>query len=154
MKRFEFIIYVAALAILSVALLREGSRATELASKSAVTPKELYTMLSNPQLKVQIVDLRPNDDDNYVDTHIPGALPMPGCDDDATPVAARERIYPYVSTVIVTAEGDQASFEKCRAKFGVARNLAGGQAAWSDARLPEDSGAFSPPKNAAGGGCL
>lgn len=154
MKRLELPIYVAAIAALSFALFTEGRRNTELAAQAAVTPKELYAMLANPQLKVQVVDLRPNDDDHFVDTHIPGALPMPGCEDAETPAAARERIYPYVTTVIVTEEGDEALFEKCRARFGVARNLAGGLTAWSDANLPEDTGDYSPPKNAAGGGCL
>lgn len=154
MKRLELGLYVLSLVVLSVALFLEGRRSTELAARSAVTPKELYAMLGNPQLKVQVVDLRPNDDEHFVDTHIPGALPMPGCEDAQTPEAARERIYPYVTTVIVTEDGDPALFEKCRGRFGVARNLAGGLTAWTDANLPEDTGEYAPPKNAAGGGCL
>ena len=70
------------------------------------------------------------------------------------PTAAKERIYPYVQTVIVSDEGDPALFEKCRARFGLAQNLTGGMAAWSAANLPEDTGEYSAPKNAAGGGCL
>lgn len=154
MKRFEGLIYVAALAVLGALLLMEGRRTTELLAQQAVTPKELYAQLSNPQLKVQIVDLRAYDDDNYIDTHIPGAIPLPDCDDAKAPEKSKDRVYSYVTTVIVTAEGDTAAFEKCRARFGQARMLAGGMTGWSDANLPEDTGDYSPPKNAAGGGCL
>lgn len=154
MKKLELPIYVAAIAVLGALLFSEGKHATELQERAAVSPKELYTMLGNPQLKVQIVDLRPYDDDNYIDTHIPGAIPMPGCDLDKTPESARDRIYPYVTTIIVTADGDQAAYDQCRAKFGVARNLAGGLTAWDDENKPEDTGEYSPPKAGAGGGCL
>ena len=154
MKKLELPIYVAAIAVLGALLFSEGKHASELQERAAVSPKELYTMLGNPQLKVQIVDLRPYDDDNYIDTHIPGAIPMPGCDLDKTPESARDRIYPYVTTIIVTAEGDQAAFDQCRTKFGLARNLAGGLTAWDDENKPEDTGEYSPPKAGAGGGCL
>lgn len=154
MKRFETAIYVAALAVLGALLLLEGRRTTELLAQQAVTPKELYAQLSNPQLKLQIVDLRAYDDDHYIDTHIPGAIPLPDCDDAKAPEKAKDRVYSYVSTIIVTDSGDAAVFEKCRARFGQARLLAGGMEGWSDANLPEDTGDYSPPKNAAGGGCL
>ena len=154
MKRFELAIYVAALAILGVLLMAEGRKTTELEARAAVSPKELWALLSNPQVKVQIVDLRPYDDDHYLDTHIPGSIPLPACDVEQAPVAARERIYPYVTTIIVTEDGDAAAFEKCRAKFGAARNLAGGLTAWTDENRPEDTGEYSPPKAGAGGGCL
>lgn len=154
MKKLELPIYVAVIAVLGALLFSEGKHASELQERAAVSPKELYAMLGNPQLKVQIVDLRPYDDDNYIDTHIPGAIPMPGCDLDKTPESARDRIYPYVTTIIVTAEGDQAAFDQCRTKFGLARNLAGGLTAWDDENKPEDTGEYSPPKAGAGGGCL
>lgn len=153
-KKLELGIYVAAIAVLSALLMSAGRETTELLAKSAVSPKDLYALLSNPQVKVQIVDLRPYDDDNFIDTHIPGAIPLPSCDAQQAPEKARDRFYPYVATIIVTAEGDQAAFEKCRAQFGSARNLAGGMAAWSNANLPEDTGDYSPPKTSAGGGCL
>lgn len=154
MKRLEAVLYVAAMLGLGVLLLGEGRRNTELLAKRAVSPKALYALLSNPQVKVQLVDLRPYDDDHFVDTHVPGSIPLPGCDFDQAPEAARERIYPYVSTVLITEEGDPAAFEACRVKFGQARLLEGGLAAWSSANLPEDTGEYAPPKNAAGGGCL
>lgn len=154
MKRFEAALYVAAMAVLGALLMGEGRRTTELLAKQAVQPKELYALLSNPQVRVQIVDLRPYDDDHYLDTHIPGAIPLPGCDLAQAPEKARDRVYPYLKTVIVTASGDAEAFEKCRAKFGEVRMLAGGQEGWSDANLPEDTGDYSPPKSAAGGGCL
>lgn len=154
MKRFELTLYVAALAVLSALLWTEGRHTNELLARRGITPKELYSQLSNPQVKLQIVDLRPNDDDHYVDTHIPGAIPLPGCSLEAAPEGARERIYPYVSTIIVTEDGDQAAFEACRGHFAQARLLAGGMTAWDDANLPEDVGDYVPPKASAGGGCL
>ncbi|MDP1826124.1 MAG: rhodanese-like domain-containing protein [Archangium sp.] len=154
MKRLEPLVYVAVMAILGVALIAEGRRTTELLAHQAVTPKALYALLSNPQVKVQIVDLRAYDDDHYVDTHIPGAIPLPSCDETKAPESARDRVYPYVSTIIVTDTGDAAAFEACRAKFGQARLLEGGMEGWSNANLPEDTGDYAPPKNAAGGGCL
>jgi rhodanese-related sulfurtransferase len=105
-------------------------------------------------VKLQIVDLRPYDDEHYLDAHIPGAIPSPGCDEGQTPEKAKDRIYSYVQTIIVTEAGDSAAFEACSKRFGQARLLAGGMAAWTEASLPEDTGDYSPPKNAAGGGCL
>jgi rhodanese-related sulfurtransferase len=154
MKRLEGLLYVAALAVLSVVLLFEGKTWTSLATRQPVTPKELYALLSNPQVKVQVVDLRAYDDDHFLDTHVPGAVPLPACDPDQAPQSARDRVYPYVMTVLVTDDGDLAAFEKCRERFGLAKNLAGGMAAWSDANLPEDTGDYSAPKSSAGGGCL
>ncbi|MBL8915927.1 MAG: rhodanese-like domain-containing protein [Archangium sp.] len=154
LKPFEALIYIGALALLSVVLLFEGRTYTSLASQQPVTAKELYALLSNPQVKVQVVDLRAYDDDHFLDTHVPGSVPLPECDPEKAPPAARERVYPYVMTVLVTDEGDTATFEKCRGRFGLARNLAGGIAAWSDANLPEDTGDYSAPKAGAGGGCL
>jgi 3-mercaptopyruvate sulfurtransferase SseA len=154
MKKFETLVYVAAMAILGVALVAEGRHTTELLAHQAVSPKALYALLSNPQLKVQIVDLRAYDDDHFLDTHIPGAIPWPGCDREKAPEPARERVYPYVNTIIVTDTGDTAAFEACRSKFGQAQLLEGGMAAWSNANLPEDTGEYAAPKNAAGGGCL
>jgi len=153
-KRFESAIYVAAMAVLGALLLTEGRRTTELLAHRVLTPKALYALLSNPQVKVQIVDLRAYDDDHYIDTHIPGAIPLPGCDEAKAPEKARDRVYSYVNTIIVTDPGDAAAFEACRARFGQARLLEGGMEGWSNANLPEDTGDYAPPKNAAGGGCL
>ncbi len=154
MKQLETMLYVVAMAVLSAVLLLEGRKTTELLARQSLSPKDLYAQLSNPQVKLQIVDLREYDDDHYLDAHIPGAIPWPSCDDAKLPEKAQERVYSYVNTVIVTDQGDAALFEKCRARFGQARLLAGGMAAWSAASLPEDTGEYSPPKNAAGGGCL
>jgi rhodanese-related sulfurtransferase len=154
MKQLEGVIYAVAMAVLGALLFTEGRHTTELMAKHAVTPKAVYAMLSNPQLKVQLVDLRAYDDDHYVDTHVPGAIPLPDCDLAKAPEAARDRIYPYVTTIIITDTGDPAAFEACRSKFGQAQLMAGGMEAWSDANLPEDTGDYAPPKGAAGGGCL
>lgn len=154
MKRLESLIYVTAMAILSIALVAEGHRTNELLARQAVSPKAVYALLSNPQVKLQIVDLRAYDDDHYLDTHIPGAIPLPDCDATKAPEAARDRVYPYVNTIIVTDTGDAAAFESCRAKFGQAQLLQGGMEGWSAANLPEDTGDYAAPKNPAGGGCL
>lgn len=155
MKRFEPLIYLAVLAVLSVALIAEGRRSTELDGRQQVQPKELYALLSNPQVKVQLVDLRAYDDDQYLDAHVPGAVPLPECELEKAPEAARDRVYPYVTTVLITADGQPGpALERCRGLFTNARVLAGGMTAWSDALLPEDTGDYAPPKNAAGGGCL
>jgi 3-mercaptopyruvate sulfurtransferase SseA len=152
--RLELPLYGLVLAGLAGALLGLGAKNSALRERLPASPKETYALLANPQVKVQIVDARPNDDDHYLDSHIPGALPFPGCDDAATPAAARERIYPYLTTIVVTQDGDPSLFEQCRTRFGLARNLAGGMSAWSAAKLPEDSGDYSAPKSSAGGGCL
>ena len=154
MKRLEGPLYVAALLLSSVVLLFEGRTWSRLTERQPVTPKALYAMLSNPQLKVQVIDLRAYDDDHFLDAHVPGAVPFPDCDEAKLPPSAKDRVYPYVATVLVTDEGDEATFERCRERFGFAQNLAGGMAAWSDANLPEDVGEYSAPKAGAGGGCL
>lgn len=154
MRRLETILYVAAMSMLGLLLVFEGRRTTELLAHQALSPQGLYALLANPRVMVQIVDLRAYDDEHFLDTHIPGAIPLPGCDEAKAPAAARDRVYPYVNTVIVTDTGDVEAFEACRAKFGSVQLLAGGMERWSDANLPEDSGDYAPPKNAAGGGCL
>ncbi|MFT3912703.1 MAG: rhodanese-like domain-containing protein [Anaeromyxobacteraceae bacterium] len=101
-----------------------------------------------------MVDVRPDLSAGYEDARVPGALPMPGCDLAAAPEKARARIVPSVPTVIVTATGSAAEAARCAGFFTSARLLAGGQEAWTDANLPEDSGEYSPPSAKAGGGCL
>ncbi len=154
MKRLEPVVYAAILAALAAALFAEGRRATALLAAQPLSHGALYALLSNPQVTVQVVDLRAYDDDHYLDAHIPGAIPLPGCDFARAPEKARDRVYPYVATVIVTDSGDAAAFAACREKFGQARLLEGGMAAWADAHRPEDTGDYAPPKSSAAGGCL
>lgn len=154
MKRLELVGWIAAVGVLSALVFVEGSRAAALEAKVGLTAAELYKKLAKSQVKLQIVDVRPDVTESYEDTHVPGAVPFPGCNLEETPEAARERILPTVPTIVVSAEGDAATFEKCRAFFTSARNLEGGMTAWSDEGLPEDSGEYSPPKGGAGGGCL
>jgi 3-mercaptopyruvate sulfurtransferase SseA len=154
MKRFEQLFYTVTMVALSVVLFTEGRRSIDLDARAGLSPKALYTQLSNPQVKLQLVDLRPYDDDHYLDTHVPGAIPLPDCDPQAAPEQVGERVYPYVPTVLITAEGDSPALEACRKRFAAVQVLTGGMAAWSEANLPEDTGEYAPPKNAAGGGCL
>jgi 3-mercaptopyruvate sulfurtransferase SseA len=154
MKRLEVFGYAAALVVLSALIFKDGQKAAALEAQLPVSPKELYALLGNPKVKLQVVDLRPHDDDHFVDTHVPGAISLPDCAPDAAPKGAKEHAYPYVLTVIVSEEGDRAAFDKCRGQYAAARNLAGGMAAWSAANLPEDTGEYRPPKPSASGGCL
>jgi rhodanese-related sulfurtransferase len=154
MKRFELPIYLALLVLLSGLLISEGRIAARLSGAQSLSAKELYATLAHPQLAVQVIDLRRYDDDQYLDEHVPGAIPMPACDLEQAPAGAADRIFSYAPTILITDSGDLSSFEKCRMKFSLARNLAGGMAAWTKANLPVDSGDYSPPKFGAGGGCL
>jgi rhodanese-related sulfurtransferase len=154
MKKLELPLYLVILCVLGVMVFVEGTRAATLEAQVPLTPQELYKKLAKSQVKLQIVDVRADVTEGYEDTHVPGAIPFPGCDLDKAPDNAKERILPTVPTIVVSAEGDAAAFEKCRSFFTSARNLAGGMTAWDDANLPEDSGEYSPPKGSAGGGCL
>jgi rhodanese-related sulfurtransferase len=155
MKRaIEPLAWVALLALLSGMVLSEGRRRTALEAQVPIEAKELYRTLARGKAALQIVDVRPDLADGYEDARVPGALPMPGCALASAPAAARDRIYPSVPTVIVTASGEPAEAAGCAGFFTSARLLAGGMEGWSDANLPEDSGEYSPPSAKAGGGCL
>lgn len=152
MKRVaEPIVYVALLALLSAAALAEGRRHAALDRRLPLTPKELYATLAKSQVRWQVIDARAADFD---DAHVPGSIPLPGCDAGRAPAAVRERVLRSAPTVIVTASGAANEAEPCLRQFTSARVLAGGMAAWSDANLPEDSGDYTPPSAKAGGGCL
>lgn len=155
-------VYIGIIVILAVVLLSMGKKQIELQRNIPITAEELYKKLSNPKLKVQIIDTRPltSDDDvgGYEDSRIPGALPFPDCDESKMTSEnlqeALKRINPYAYTVIVSTNGDKAIFENCAQKFKNAQNLAGGMAAWQEAGLPDESGEYIPPKAGGGGGCL
>lgn len=152
-RQLEPLAWMAALAVLGMLIAREALARADLEHQVALTPKELYQAIGSSQLKLQLVDIRP-DLDEYEDTHVPGAIPLPGCDATKAPPGAAERVLSSVPTVILSADGDRAAFEACAARFTQARNLEGGVEGWVDANLPEDSGEYVPPKAAAGGGCL
>lgn len=155
-------VYIGIIVILAVVLLSMGKKQIELQRNIPITAEELYKKLSNPKLKVQIIDTRPltSDDDvgGYEDSRIPGALPFPDCDESKMTSEnlqeALKRINPYAYTIIVSTNGDKAIFEKCAQKFKNAQNLAGGMAAWQETGLPDESGEYIPPKAGGGGGCL
>jgi len=150
----ELPVFAAALLPLALLVGLEGRRRVELERRVAVEPRELYRTLARSRQAVQVVDVRPDLADGYDESHLPGALPMPGCDLARAPVAARERILPGAPTVLVSATGSREEVEACLARFTSARALAGGMAEWSKAHLPEDTGEYSPPSSRAGGGCL
>lgn len=150
---FEWVGYIAVVAVLGVFNYNEGVLNNEMKSRLPLSAKELYKQLGSSQIKLQILDVRA-DSSEYEDTHIPGAIPFPNCDFEATPESAKSQIFSYSPTVIISKDGDNAVYEKCLQKFKVARNLAGGIDAWVEASYPEDSGEYTPPKAGGGGGCL
>jgi len=153
-KRRELPLFAAALLPLALLVGVEGRRRVELERRVAMEPRELYRALARSQQAIQVVDIRPELVDGYDESHLPGALPMPGCDAARAPAAARERIIRGAPTVVISARGSREEVEECLAHFTSARALAGGMADWSAAHLPEDTGEYSPPSAKAGGGCL
>ncbi len=149
----EPFVWMAALVILSALIAREAFARAELERAVPLTARELYAAIGASQVKLQLVDIRAELED-YDDTHVPGSIPLPGCEPAGAPAGVAERVLASVPTVIISAAGERAAFDACAARFTAARNLAGGMSAWSDANLPEDSGDYVPPKAAAGGGCL
>ncbi|WP_457640312.1 rhodanese-like domain-containing protein [Persephonella sp.] len=163
--KIERLVYIGIIVVLAGVLLGMGKKALELEKKVPVTIDELYDMLGNPKLNVQIIDVRPYEIDEdeedeaeeidyYTGAHIPGAIPYPDCDDSKTPEDALSQINPYLPTIIVSREGDPEIFKKCAQKFPFARNLAGGMVAWDEEGLPEEEGEYEPPSAGGGGGCL
>jgi len=148
----ELLGWAAVLAALSALLVTEGRRRVDLERRVPVTARDVYRTLARSQTAWQVIDVRPDLADGYEDSHVPGAIPVPGCDLARAPEAARDRVFPSVPTIVVGE--DAGALAPCLARFASARALAGGMAAWSAARLPEDSGPYSPPSVKAGGGCL
>jgi hypothetical protein len=146
--------WIAALAVLSALVAAEGRRRVDLERRVPVEAREVYRTLARSQTAWQVIDVRPDLADGYEDSHVPGSVPVPGCDLERAPGPARDRVFTSVPTIVVSDAGDDPGLPACLARFGSARPLAGGMAAWSAARLPEDTGAYSPPSVKAGGGCL
>jgi len=152
-------IFVAVILGLSVVLVSESQAQVEIERKIPLDSKGLYAQIASGDIP-QIIDVRPLEDDSnedvggYLMTHIPGSIPFPNCDESATPEGALGQIQMGVPTVIVSAEGELAAFEKCSSEFSRARNLGGGMVDWMDNFLPEDEGVYAAPMVGAGGGCL
>lgn len=143
MRQAEPFLWIAAVMLLTGAIVVEGRAQHDLLQRVPILPKELYAALASSQ-KPQVIDVRSLDE--YEDVHVPGAIPAVNC--------AVGELLTSVPTVIVSGDGNKEAFETCAAHFKAARNLEGGMAAWSDANLPEDSGEYVPPMTGAGGGCL
>jgi len=150
----EPLVLVGALAILSTLVVLEGRRRVDLERQLPVEPRDVYRTLARSGTAWQVLDVRKDIAEGYEDAHIPGAIPVPACDVEQAPAAARERVLLSVPTIIVSGSGDEPDLGTCVARFASARRMAGGMAAWSAARLPEDSSSYSPPSAKAGGGCL
>ncbi len=152
--RVEVLASAAIVAVLSTMLAVEGSRRVELERRVPVEPKEVYRTLARSQTSWQVVDVRPDLAEGYEEAHVPGAIPLPGCDPSLAPEAARARILFSVPTVIVGQPDDPEARQACLSRFASARWMAGGMDAWTSANLPEDMGAYTAPSAKAGGGCL
>ncbi len=152
--RLELFGWVALLVALSAGVAAEGRRRADLERRVPLGARELYGTLARSRTSWQVVDVRDDLAAGYEDAHVPGALPMPGCDLSRAPAAARDRILTSVPTAIVSEDGKGDEVRTCVARFTSARAVAGGMAAWSEARLPEDTGEYVPPSVKAGGGCL
>ncbi len=156
----ERAVYLVVIVALGGYVAQAGAEQTRLERGVGYPAKQLLRELSSKGFKPQVVDLRAledEDDDDvggYAETHIPGSIPFPGCDLTKMPASARLTMRTDVATVIVSRDGDRASFERCAAHFSRVRNLQGGAAAWIEAGLPEADGPFTPPKMGGGGGCL
>lgn len=148
----EMWIYLATMVGLSHLVVVEGHARVDLERRLAIEPRELYRTMARST--VQVVDVRPDLAAGYEESHVPGAIPLPGCDEARAPAAARGRVLRSVPTVVISAQGDEPATHACADRFTSARALAGGMEAWSDANLPEDSGEYAPPSTKAGGGCL
>lgn len=160
--KIERSIYIGIIVVLSVIVLSLGKKELELKKQIPITAEELYKKLSNPKIKVQVVDVREltssDEVGGYEDSRVPGSLPFPNCDETKMNTEnlkeALKRINPYMYTVIVSTDGNPEIFKKCAAKFNNAQNLAGGMKAWQEAGLPDESGEYTPPKAGSGSGCL
>ncbi len=164
--KVERIIYLGIIGVLAILLVSFGKKEVELQKEIPITVDQLYAKLQNPSVKVgknfQIIDVREyeseDEDDEiggYVDQHIPGAIPLPDCDESKAPPEAVEHINPYLPTVIVSRDGNPEIFKKCAKKFTLVQNLKGGMEAWleeHDEIVEEDE--YEPPKAGGGGGCL
>jgi rhodanese-related sulfurtransferase len=151
----EAVAWAAAIVVLAALVVLEGGRRADLERRLPVGPKELYRALARSQTGVQVVDVRPDLEDGYEEAHVPGSIPMPGCDPARAPRGAGDRIHRSVPTVLVSADDGEADvIRRCLAQFTSARVLAGGMDGWAEARLPEDVGEYTPPSAKAGGGCL
>lgn len=139
---------------LSALVAVEGSRRAALERSLPIAPRELYRTLARSQSAWQVLDVRPDLEDGFEEAHVPGAIPLPGCDPVRAPPGAAERVHASVPTVLVGADGGDVEVQRCLERFTSARRLEGGMDAWSAALLPEDSGSYTPPSAKAGGGCL
>ncbi|RMD46946.1 MAG: rhodanese-like domain-containing protein [Aquificota bacterium] len=163
--KVERAIYIGIILVLGIVLISFGKKEVELKKQLPLTAEELYKKLGNPKITLQIIDVRPyeaseeeedeaEETDYYTGAHIPGAIPLPDCDESKAPEEALKQINPYLPTVIISKDGNPEIFRKCAQKFNIVQNLKGGILAWDEAGYPEDEGEYEPPKAGGGGGCL
>ena len=143
--------WLAALAAAAGLVWSEGAERAALERRVPVAPRELYRALARAPEGLQVVDVR-EDRGGFEDAHVPGAIPLPGCELARAPERARARLVGSAPTVLVGATGAAEETERCAGLFRSARTLAGGMEGWSEAGLPEDAGAWIPPPPETGGG--
>jgi len=146
--KIERSVYIVVILVLAFVLFTLGKKEVELKKQIPITAEELYKKLSNPKIKVQIIDVRELTSSDEVGGYDESKMTTENLKE------ALKRINPYAYTVIVSSDGNQEIFKKCASKFTNVQNLAGGMKAWQDAGLPDESGEYTPPKAGGGGGCL
>ena len=81
--------WLALLLVLGGLTVAEGRRRVELERRLPLEPRELYRLLARGSGTWQVLDVRQDVADGYDDAHVPGALPLPGCDLARAPAAAQ-----------------------------------------------------------------
>lgn len=163
--KIERAIYIGIIVVLAFLVLSFGKKQIELQKSLPLTVEQLYKKLGNPRINLQVIDVRPyepseeeedeaEEADFYTLAHIPGAIPLPDCDESKAPEDALPQINYYLPTVILSKEGNEEIFKKCMEKFKVVQNVVGGMEAWVDEGYPTEEGEYTPPAAGGGGGCL
>ncbi|MCM2333182.1 MAG: hypothetical protein NDI82_04455, partial [Anaeromyxobacteraceae bacterium] len=112
-RALEPLAAAAVLLLLAGLVVHEGRRRTELERRLPVAPRELYRLLSRGAAGWQVLDIRPDLVDGYEDAHVPGALPLPGCDLSLAPPEARARLIFTLPTVLVSEPDGEADLGAC-----------------------------------------
>ncbi|MBT3234699.1 MAG: rhodanese-like domain-containing protein [Bdellovibrionales bacterium] len=159
----EWLLYLSIILVLGTVLISEGRTNIDLKRSQEMSAKQLYRDLAATGRSIQLVDVRPydeGDDDpeytSYQEAHIPGSIPIPGCDSKIADREAFEMVNPYTLTVLISKNGtiDGELKAKCSSLFIDSIIMVGGMVAWAQRDYPEEDGEYVAPPIGGGGGCL